>query len=150
MDIWLGSNLHMDIWLSGRWILTLLGRPLVPAWNTLAKIVDTTSVESTIGRSSVSSSSLVGLGRDLLMDIGLGSNLHMDIWLSGRGILTLLGRPSVPARNSLAKIVDTAPVISTIGGSSISGSSLIRLGRNLLMDIWLGSNFYMDIWLCGR
>jgi len=64
--------------------------------------------------------------------------------------LTLLGRPLVPARNTLAQIVDTASVISTISGSSVSSSSLIGLGRDLLMDIWLGSNFYMDIWLSGR
>jgi len=129
--------------------LTILGRPSVPARNSLTKIVDTTPIISTIGGSSVSGSSLVWLGRNLLMDIWLGSNFYMNIRLSGRGILTFLGRPLVPAWNTLAKIVDTASVISTIGGSSVSSSSLVGLGRNLLMDIGLGSNLHMDIWLCG-
>merc|ERR1712106_100894 len=66
------------------------------------------------------------------MDIGLGSNLHMDIWLCGGRILTLLGRSSLPARNSLAKTVDTGPIIGSSASALYTLAKIVDTRRVIL------------------
>ena len=61
--------------------------------------------------------------------------------------LLILSHSSLPARNPLAKIVNTP---TSPGRSSISCrfSTIVGLSRNLLMNIGLCRDLYMDIRLC--
>ena len=75
-------------------------------------------------------------------DSALLANLFLD-----SAQLLILSHSSLPARNPLAKIVNTP---TSPGRSSISCrfSTIVGLSRNLLMNIGLCRDLYMDIRLC--